>query len=315
MLPISLPGTSRRRTRATRLLLAVAGTLAFASGIDAASSDAWRIASGVRTHNEEATAFELYTRGSNAVVREFREGELLSDTRCIDGDYQAADYVAESLVEREGFPAQDCLRWATGSFADGYEIARQAGLALVESVDKGGRVLDRFVGPDRGDVNELVVDRASSLPTRLVRKDSVVEWSYGKIGTVATVPAFVDSVSGDAETYRSMTRADAAVGIGLRPLPARFGRFEFDSALEYRPDRNAGRTYYAFWIREDGAEIQVVRGVGPVDPSEAGSHDIGGSVLFKKQLGSDYVYVLAPDAATLDAVLTALALQVDTGTP
>lgn len=308
MPPISLSDTLRRQARATRLLLAVAGTLAFASGIDAASGDAWRIASGVRTHNEEATAFELYTRGSDAVVREFREGELLSDTRCIDGNYRAANYVAESLVEREGFPPQDCLRWATGSLADGYEIARQASLALAESFETGGRLLDRFVGPDLGGVNELVVDRASSLPTRLVRRDSVVEWTYGKIATVATVPAFVESVSGEAETYRSLTRADATVRIGLRSMPARFGRFEFDSAFEYSPNRKAGRTYYAFWIREDGAEIQVVRGVGPVDPSEAGSHDIGGAVLFKKQLGSDYVYVLAPDAATLDVVLAALAL-------
>lgn len=301
---------SRRHVRSARLMLVVAGTLVFASGIDAASGDPWRIASGVRTHDQESAPvdFELYTRGSDAVVREFHGGELLSDTRCMDGKYQAADYVAESLVEREGFPAEDCLRWATGSFADGYEIARQAGLSLVASVDQAGRVLDRFAGPDRGDVKELMVDRSSKLPTRLVRQDSVVEWSYDKIATVASVPSFVDGVSGQAEAYRSLTRADITVRIGLRPMPARFGRFEFDSAFEYSPDRKAGRTYYAFWIREDGAEIQIVRGVGPVDPSEAGSHDIGGAVLYKKQLGSDYVYVLAPDAATLDVVLAALAL-------
>ena len=258
--------------------------------------------------SQEQLTFEFYARGSDTVLREYRDGALASDTRCERGTYQAADYTAQSLVVREGISVADCVRWATGSFSDGYALARDSGLSLVATEEQGGRTLDQFGGGEGSGITELVVDRASSLPRKLTRGSDVIEWTYDRIATVAGVPDFIAPDASGTETYQNLTRAEAAVGLGVNALPPRFGRFEFREDFRYEAARRSDGTHYAFWVRDDGAEIQVVRGTGPVDADEIGAHDIGGAILFKKQIGSDYVYVLAPDLRAVEEVRAALGL-------
>lgn len=308
-----IQGISRVHRRVARLLLAVAGSMALVAGVSAASADSWRFAAGVRTHGQEQLSqeqltFEFYARGSDTVLREYRDGTLATDTRCVRGTYQAANYAAQGLVVREGISIADCVRWATGSFSDGYALARDSGLTLEATVQQGGRTLDQFGGDEGSGITELVVDRASRLPRKLTRDSDVIEWTYDRITTVAGAPDFIAPDASGTETYQGLTRAEAAVGLGFNALPTRFGRFEFREAFRYEAAGSSGGTHYAFWVRDDGAEIQVVRGTGPVDADEIGAHDIGGGIQFKQQLGSEYVTVFAPDLRMVEEVRAALGL-------
>ena len=114
--------------------------------------------------------------------------------------------------------------------------------------------------------------------------------------------------SASTESYGTITRSEATIGLGLPALPARFDDYAFDSAFRYQGDRNRNGTVYAFWINSSGAEIQIVRGEGTVESAELGAHDIGGAILFKKQVGRQYLYVLAPDQRTLSRVLATVGL-------
>lgn len=301
-----------------RVLLAVLGVLVVAGGIEAASIERWRYAAGDRTVGSEVMAFEMYWRGSEAVVRAYRDGSLTGDVRCVQGTYQAVDYVANSTVVREGAPVEDCLRWATGSATDGRALARDSRLVSNGTRSEAGRTLEVFIsdGDGKGSgVTELVVDRETGLPRSLARVDGeTITWAYRSIEAVGSVPELVVPKAVGTETYRNLTIADAAAGLGRATLPARLQDFEFYTAFRYVAEGVPNGDVHVLWVRQDGgqiqdrAQIQVWRGEGVVEADELGITDMGGAFLFKGQLGKDYVQVLAPDLPTLKYVLSTLGL-------
>ena len=290
-------------------LVAILSFVVLGGAVAGGAPGGWQYASGARSDNESTIGFELWWQPGAAVLREIGAGDLLSERRCDGTTYVSLDHQAQSVVRRLGLGGAECLALATGHATDAALMAGSGGLTRAAPQQRRGRPAMVFtVAPPGAPLREVVGDPESGLPLEITRADGgTTRWSYTEIGSrVSPLPATVPA-DWYTETSRAVTAAEAGERINGGVLPGRIGAFAWDSAFEHETG-DAGPTTYAIWRHPGGWELQVVRGVGEVEPAERGAAELGEVVQLTLQLDAEYVGILAPDRRTVEAVRLALGL-------
>jgi hypothetical protein len=290
-------------------LVAILSLVVLGGAVAGGSPGGWGYASGARSDNESTSGFELWWQPGAAVLREFEAGHLVAERRCDGTTYVSLDHQARSVVRRSALGAAECLAFATGNATDAALMASTGGLIRgAPQLHRGRPAIVFTVALPGAPLREVVGDPESGLPLEIRRADgSTSRWSYTEIGTRVSAPAATIPEGWYTETYRTLTAAEAGARINRLVLPGRIGAFVWDSAFEYETG-DAGPTTYAIWRHPGGSELQVVRGVGEVEPAERGAAELGEVAQLTLQRGAEYVRILAPDRRTIETARLALGL-------
>jgi hypothetical protein len=268
----------------------------------------WMYAAGTRSSGEVVTDFQIWWRGSEAVVEERLKGALVWQSSCRAGTLGELNHQTMSAVVRRELIPEQCFKWATGSSLGVALAVEDSGLRLVAAVQDESGLVETYA--DKEGVVRVAIIRPWGVPKLFMSPEGQkTEWVYQALRQTGDQPPALEiPTAWTTESYVDLAIGEASRVSGLGNLPERIGDLVFKVAFEYRPAAGSRPTLYVLWTAAE-RELQLVRGAGLVDPAELGTHEEGGAVVFKRQIGDDYLQVIAPSKVELDRLLAALKIE------
>lgn len=300
------PGPSRRRriTIVPITLFVLASLWVTAS----AAEEPWSYAAGTRQSAQSKTGFQVWWRGTEAVVEERQGDALVWQAGCRRTTLVEVNHAARSAVTRSDIAPEQCFKWATASSLAVALAVHDTGMQKVTVEEEKVGVVETYTSVDSS--TRVGIVKEWGVPRVVISPDGeTTTWDYDELRrTIAEPPSIAVPHEWTTESYSNIALGQASDLSGLGTLPERVGDLAFTTAFEYRATGSATPTLYVFWMAGE-KQLQLVRGVGPIASSELGVHEDGGDVVFRKQLGDEYVQIFAPSRRELELLLSGLKMD------